>query len=434
MSQKSSLFSALNALCADIGNEKAASVKSAAPEPADPGGYDGPSSHPSADVDNGGHTTTEGARSAENERDVKEDQGRPGVDASKNDAPGSQDDVQPNIGTTQSAVGEDPSTEDNYKGGKDDPGSAHPARTDNDSLDGEKYASYSAERLRETFVARSHDVLAAIAVRGPEAFQQKAAAAAPQSATVADGLRAAITKVASAASDADTEPANADLQAGYELAALCGLTKEAAQENVAGILADTIQDGYLDADLTGAYLHAYARKKQAEEAGEIDENGGGTDDPPAEEGLLPPVDGGDAGLPPALGGGGGGAGDLLSGGEAPASGPAADPLAGVSSDEAIAQLAAALDELGIPVEELAAAMDGGDGGGLPADAGAGLPPEAGAGLPPEAAAPPVSDGMKLASAVRNFKRSGRYAFTATKTARERALRNHMKSYVTELLR
>ena len=145
----------------DLEAEKTAADKAAeAPTPGDPGGYAGASTHASTSVDNRGQAATEGARSAENVSDVNEDQGALGVNQAKDAVPGCQDEAQLNIGTQSSATGEDPSVEDDYKGGKDDPGSTHPARTDNDSLDGHKYANASLAELKTATDALSNGILA----------------------------------------------------------------------------------------------------------------------------------------------------------------------------------------------------------------------------------------------------------------------------------
>lgn len=138
--------------------EKNASAKSEA------GGYVGETSHPIKNVDDRLIPVPEGERSKENSKDVKEDQGAPSAENKPSDK--SQDSLQPNIGVRQSATGEDPSIETNSaKAGKDDPGSSHPARTDNAQLDGHKYAAHvlnltkKAEKLGMDILAEiSRDV------------------------------------------------------------------------------------------------------------------------------------------------------------------------------------------------------------------------------------------------------------------------------------
>ena len=203
---KSSLFADIDNLVSLL-NEKTAS----APNPADPGGYKGKSSHPTANAENHGQNVMEGARSSENTSDIKADIGGQSVDSTSDLGADTQDAQQPNIGTNQSATGEDPSTEDDYKGGKDDPGSSHPARTDNDSLDGNKYASASFQQLHELHDTLANAVLADLANFGEQLMPK--AAGTPTGKT---------TKAAAAAPTAITPTAVNDARAGYELAARRG--------------------------------------------------------------------------------------------------------------------------------------------------------------------------------------------------------------------
>ena len=113
------------------------------------GGYTGSSSHPVAKAEDGTRDAPEGARSSENEKDNKAEQPI-GVGNTTAGTPGGQDSVMPNIGVRQSASGEDPSVEDDYKSTKDDPGTSHPAKTD----DGEKYSSDNFRAL----IKRANDL------------------------------------------------------------------------------------------------------------------------------------------------------------------------------------------------------------------------------------------------------------------------------------
>jgi hypothetical protein len=79
-------------------------------------------------------------------------------------------------------------------------------------------------------------------------------------------------------------------------------------------------------------------------------------------------------------------------------------------------------ELGIEPEQLAAAVQGGGAGGDPA--GAGAPPMEGS---------PAEMGGKIASAVKNYKRTGKFQVQSAKTAAERAYRNEMKKYILEII-
>lgn len=517
LSQKGSLFSALSALATEIKTEKTAAVRprmkqSDSPVPSDPGGYQGASSHPTANIDNRGQSASEGARSSENESDVKAD-----VPNNVNSAPdakdGQSDDVNINIGTTQSATGDDPSTEDDYKGGKDDPGSEHPARTDNDSLDGHKYASLKMGQAYDLHSNLANGILADLAMGQGQQLTKEAlakAAADRESGTLnpssagnnapakpktqmagqppagekiagASALSAAIEKAAAAvkAGKAQDSPAagNADLQAGYDLAAMLGVEKRAAQQHVAKLIETTIHDAHTDADLFGSYYRAFQKRAAEDESSEGEDHGCIGDDTSGANGAegnggeTSSGDGGHEG-----GGGGESLGDMLGGGADPGGlmgGGGApggmeggmggmeggmDGGGGMGEQDALMQLAAALDELGIPLEALAAAGAGGGGGagggmppmggggppmggGMP-PMGGGAPPMGGGGPPPMGGdplagggAPPMGEGMKLASAVLGFKRTGRYQFKAANYGSpERVVRDQMKSYLRELLR
>jgi len=472
--QTQSLFDSLNKLVQPIdGQEKAAAEKAAeTPTPDDPGGYQGATTHATKDVDNRGQEASEGSRGSEHTADVNKDQGAPGVNQASDAKPGQQDDVQLNIGTNQSATGEDPGTEDDYKGGKDDPGSSHPARTDNDSLDGHKYASLSLQDSLSVHTKLANSILADLATgQGNQLTEQPAPAATKEAADAAPAADTneitetsqLIEKAAAAVAEGGNEEVDADLAAGYQLAAQLGIEKQAAQELVGNEIAAVLEDARLDAELLGNYLTGFNKQaadaadgEDHDEAGDVtsgaSEAEGAGGETPGESEAAPaegaPAGGGEEDL-----GGGGDLGGLIGGGEAaPAIGedpmaggdPLAegggDPLAGASQEEILMQLVAALEELGIPLEELAGAgapaeapLEGGGLEGAPAGlAGpdANMPPmEGGAPAPPE-----MTEGMKIAQAVQDFKRQGKYEQKAAEDGTtERQLRNHLKSHIQEMM-
>lgn len=451
---KPSLFDGLRNLADEIQTAKTAAAKTAAPTPKDPGGYAGGSSHPTADVDNHGQNATEGSRSSENTADVKADIGKPSVDstpdATAGTGSGDQDSVQLNIGTQQSATGEDPSVEDDYKNKKDDPGTAHPAKA---GEGGEKYSSVSFFEGKKMASAIGNSILADLANGFGDRLNTKAAGSQPNApAPRTSAPNAAVTSptpTAPAAKQASA-PLDSRIAAGYELASLLGVSKEAAFKQASEVAEGIINDARLDADLFGPYLLAIQKRASGDAAEgeshepppEGGEGGGGGGDLAAMlsggggGGAEPPMPGGGGGGPPAPGGDAGGGGI-----------PGGPP----SEDEALAQLAAALEELGIPLDVLAQAGGGGGGappgGGMPPmpggeGGGPGGPPGAG-GMPPGlpgggGAEPPMpggpGEGAKLASLVLNYKRSGKYQIKAASTPRERALRDYMKKYALELIR
>ncbi len=375
--------------------QKTASTKKAAPAGM------GESSHPSDDVDNNTQDADTGSRYSENAEDVKKDVPGQSVDETDANSGGDQDDKQFNIGTNQSAVGEDPSVEDDYKGDKDDPGTDHPMNADDV---GEKYSSMNIKQLLKLASAQANSILADLAngigtgngapVQTPKT--QKAAATQPAPKT-------------------ETTPP----------AAAPAPQQDTQMDKIASdVIAQSIKDAELDADLVGSYLHSYAagRQKAAGEGGE---------DAPPEEG-APSESGDEAGaagavLPPEMGGGGGGemppeaaagggGGDVLGalgglgggeGGGMPPEAGAAPPGAdggapgGMSQEQALQELAMALQELGISPEELAQMAQG--------------------------------QGQKLGSAVTQFKRAGKFRYEEAKAgSAKRNARDQIKDYILEI--
>lgn len=135
-----------------------------------------------------------------------------------------------------------------------------------------------------------------------------------------------------------------------------------------------------------------------------------------------------------------------------------------SEEQALAELAAALEELGIPIEalvEAAGAMGGpaggapmggpeggapmgGPAGGAPMGGGEAAPPPPppmmGGGMEAMAGAGQVKQGAdraayltKIAAAVQKFKLSGKYQMKEASEPRQRQLRDVMKNHVRELL-
>ena len=378
MSQTSStsqLFGQLSEFMEEIQAEKTASHDK------DPGGHDGPSTHPSADVDDSLADASEGARSSENSSDVKADVETDGVDGHAEAKPGDGEDNQYNIGLSQSATGEEPSVEDDFKGDKDDPGTAHVA----DTSDGEKYGSLEEKYAAASFAeARNHalnlgnEILASLANgvdMSKQAAEQAVTTETPTTTTEATTMETTL--------DADPETKQA-AEAGYALAAALGMEKLSSEERVSASIEQTIKDAQLDADLVGGYLTDLAagledQEKTAEGMlpDEMEDPTGGAAEGDIEGEPSGMEEGGDlgeelggemGGLPEELLGGGGE--EPLGGGEglgeedvAAALGGLEEPEAGIGEEEALQELAMALDELGIEPEELAAAAS--EEGGLP---------------------------------------------------------------------
>lgn len=425
--QSSALMAALNKLTNDVYQEKQASaglIKKAGPTPADPGGYEGASSHATTSVDNNAQAPNEGERSAENTRDVKEAEGASSVENTTAADPQAtkQDDVQYNQGLKQSLTGEDPASEDDYKGDKDDPGTSHPANVE----DGVKYGSF--KEAADHSLRLAHEILADIVTT--TAAQNKQAAAPAQPAP----------------------SAAAAMNAGYALAA--DLSKEAGDSHVEDLLGQVFRDAVLNGELVGNYLkHAAVETEEAtassgESEGEESEEkheaaeGGGGESAASGAGPEPVVEGAAPADPAAALGGG----------------PA---MGGGGEEAALQELVGALQELGITPDVLMQAAqeasDGGGEGGMPgappmgadplagALGGGGAPPMGGdpaaalgGGLPPDLAKAAASRQaaarlQKIASAAQAYQLSGRYEIKAASNQAARATRNHYKAHIRELL-
>ncbi len=363
------------------------------------GSIGGETTHPVADVDDGTEPAKEGDRSAENERDNKEDQpvgvdstpeasagktardvfarfAKPTTPTTKRAAEGavqtagSAADDHLQIGTNVQATGEDPANETGKaKAGKEDPGSSHPARTDNSELDGMKYSSdqlskLSLEELVRLTKEAGDSLCASIAVEP-----------APQQTTKVAGVQT------------QSQP-DVSLQAGWELAGMFSgnFDKKAADEMVHGTLVEIIKTAEDDADRVIHFMNVHGNK-QADDGGlPPDPAAAGGAPPPGAGGPPPGGDpmGGGGGAPPPPGGDPSGGGDMMS---------ALGGGGGGGADPGLQQLGQVCQMLQIKPEELAntllqqasdpgAAGGAGGAGGDPAAGGGAPPPPGGAGGPP----------------------------------------------------
>lgn len=429
-----SLFAQLNALAEEISQSsvKAAAEKKAGPVPADPGGYQGASSHPSVSVGNDVQDAPEGDRAREYEADVKKQQGALAVDnAPEMSQEGRQDDVQLNLGTNAAATGEDPAAEKDYKGTKDDPGTSHPAKT----TDGEKYSSVSFKTARDHCSNLGNDILANLINFGTSNLKQ--AEMPPALAKALHEKKESNNDEADEA-DEDTHEGRGNLKgnqhkldvdkdgkiegsdlaslragkeaaydAGYELAEALGIEKNAAEAAVREVCANTLREADEMADLLIGFLSA-GKQANADVTGDAVEGEDHSAPADAESGAS------DAPAAPA------GMEEMMSGEGAPDMGGAGDEP---GDDEAVQELAMALEELGIPPEALLQAVaEGGAGGGEEA---------APVGAAPKMAA--ANDLKAIGQAVVNFKRAGKFQVKEARTKRSRQLRDVMKQHVLELV-
>lgn len=360
----------------------------------EPGSIGGATEHPVKNVDDRTEVAKEGERSKENEQDVKEDQGKVGVNGTAEakaaadrkkhlwtpsaiasrfaksaegtvQTPGSAHDDHLNIGTNVQPTGEDSSNEtSSAKPGKEDPGSSHPARTDNDALDGHKYShdAVGFNKLAQDIGELGEKLCAQLSwLTQPEKLAQAQQTYAPQQ-----------------GHDWQKSAGDADIayQAGYELAGLATgqFDKQAADQLVQSTIEQIIKKASDDADRL-AYF--YAAREQA--MAEMQKQANPMMDPAAAMGggmgggmpVQTPM-----GAPPEEGGEGGEGGELdeaalmaaLGGGEA------AEDEEGLGGEGGLGE--GDLDEGGDDAEiaallEQLAAQEGDEGG-----EGGGMPPEA----------------------------------------------------------
>lgn len=318
----------------------------------------GPTDHPSKKVDNGSMPATTGAQAKANDKALAESVGPARVETNKEGGEATvsspEDGGVLQIGPKKSPTGKSPSTETPSAGTvTPDPGSDHPARTDNSEVGQPKYAFDEREplaKLAADLTAFGNELLAACVV-------EKQAA----NATAAPGDLAAAAATA----------------AGYELAGIAGIDKQAAVELAKQSAAATIKEAHVDAGRLILFLRGmhdeYA--KQAAVAAQPPVKRAGEGD---SESTTP---GGELSAPP-----GGGAGE----------GPGAEPGAGGDAGQLISQLAEMLgtspDKVIAALSTLQApgAMGSGEGPGGP-PAGPAMPPGAGPGGP-------GAPGMEVAAA------------------------------------
>lgn len=365
MAHDTSVISRINALLGEVGNgqtKRASEMSTSGSASKDPGGYQGASSHPSARVDAMTQSSPMGARAKENEKDVKEDHPGGGVDNTSPESGGDQDSHQFNIGTVQSATGEQPSVEDDYKGDKEDPGTSHPANADDV---GEKYSSMKFRPLLKLAFDKMNGVVADIANGNHISYyQQVTSKQAAQNGHAQNGQQ----KQAAQNGQLQIDEAGLAANAGYELADHV-LRQESVEKQAAAqqVIEQTIRDAEHDADLVGEFLHKYAGHRQKLHKRAMDPAAGaeGEDHIPPEMVAAMSGGGGDpsGGGDPAAGGGDPAA--VMGGGDPAGAMGGGDPAGGAGGDHeaAINELFNALAQMGIPPEEILAAAQQAQGGG-----------------------------------------------------------------------
>lgn len=379
--------------------EVAATEKQAAEAHTEPGSVGGSTEHPVKDVDDFTEEAKEGFRSAENDADVKADQGPPSVDntpegvadkkanadcgcedgcekceksavdgkseAGNINPPGTASEDQLQIGTKKEPTGMDPSVEtSSVKAEKEDPASApegsvghstSPARTNNSELDGYKYAELNLEQHAKVASDLGNSLLATVANMSKEAElkgdQHKLDV--DNDGKIEGSDLSALRNGEDAKDDKEKpevkEAADVAGQAGWELAGLLSgnFDKQAAEAMVQNALEEIISTANSDAEKVAEFLFAYDEEMSKKAMGEMPQGV----DPAALMGEEEAMAGGEeAEMADAMAGG--------------------DPMAAEGGGD-VEELAAVLEQLGISPEELEAAMAA-EGGGE--EMGGGMPP------------------------------------------------------------
>ena len=416
-----SLFDHVAALVEEIGAEKQAAARKHAEDGiSDPGGAEGPTSHPSKKTDDDLQPSTEGEQSADNERRIKESI-PDAVDKKPDETPGGAPkatEVQQGQGVDiAKPTGEDPGNEQDYKGKPegdkregDQGGTSHPAKGDY----GEKYSADKIAELDNTALLKTsadlgNDLTSDVAngffspapvdPPKPKSTTKQAADTGKQTAEAAGDVGEQLEKIASGVVQEVVKAAyhQADLVTEHLARELATLQKQAEGEE------DDPTSGAGEGEDHGSEGEGGGEAMPAEAGGEAAPEG-------AEELLAAMAGGGEpgggelGGAPPEGLGGGGGLEGLGGGPEGGLGGGLGEPpaeLGGMDDQAALQQLAMALIEAGIDPAQLAAL-------GSP-------------------------EGAKIASAVQTHKRSGRFAFEEAKQgSAKRKVRDYMKGFVLEL--
>lgn len=376
------------------------------------------SSHPSAKLDGNMNPATEGSHASELTSEVKKVVGAPSVETGEN-KPVEPDGNETSVGGLKArTTGND--TVPDPKAHPEDPGTSLSATNVEDN---KKYGSMKFAHVRAHVGKQADNLLAKLTLEMNRVAKHASAQAAAAPAAVTP-------KVAAAVAEPTPEELQAAANAGYELGKTAGDTNEFDLDYISNLMSDAD----LAADLTAQFV----KRAEEEEESNSEEAGAATtavgDDPEADAGSSPVAGAEDAmasmmgGDPMAAAGGGGvdpmaamgGGGDPMAamggGGGDPMAGGGDVPLSQASPEELLAALTIALSDRGMAPEELPGAVPPGA-----ADMGA-----------------KMAAANKIASAVKQYKRDGKFRSHAPKTAeqsrRQSRLVENVHNYLGELLR
>ena len=412
------IFDHLRALADEIYQEKQAALglKTAKVEP-DPSM--GKSKHPTEKMDDGGQEPPEGERYREM-TEYNREHVQHSLDNKKPREVEGEDVQQSDYGA--GSPGDLPEVERDYKKKLEDPGTSHPARVDKEkTADDVSYANLSFKEAYDRSMRLGEEILQDIVRLGQQAV-------APQDGTAkqashsdngqpvqpvddAAALQELIGEIKQAAGNVDDDALDRAVEYGRQLAdkVASDLQDGASTENdpqqvkaaAEQRIYDILKAAAFDADLVGQF---YARVNQQKQAmGDVPPEAAAA----MAAGAMPPAQE----EPPTA------AGETV---EIPVSEEDVEeaiPDAEPDEEEAIAELVAALDELGISPEELLATAE-------TVSEEEDLEPEE---------EEKVARLQKIASAALAYKRSGKYRLHEAKTSAQRRLRDQMKQHVRELM-
>ena len=345
--------------------------------------------------DDGGEAASEGARSNENDKDVKKITNGNAVPGAGQNPNGKMDNPIEGSGLNQSTTGKNPEVERAIK-----------------TVKGEEEKMAAADLNTPEGFKAAHDALVSAYAQLPILLAHCGVEMPAQSGTSGAGG----TELTSKAAKVETP-----IQAGDPAAAMGYSTKEAADKAAAAVVTGYQKMGSERATLTAQYLRGYDDTmalivKMAEdgslEAAMAAQGGGG--------GAPPGIDP-NAGAPPEAGGGNPAAPMPGEGGGDPGAG------GGAGGEPSMEEIIAALQEMGITPEQLQQIVGQAQGGVESA------PPEAASPEEKAAAISALKGWSKLASDMTPYMRSGKYNFKpAADGTPERKRRQAAKDYIQEL--
>lgn len=338
-----------------------------------------PTSHPVMSADPGTKPATEGARSAENEADVKEEFGNDLATTGQEDAESAANrdkDEADSIGTQSSAADEMRGNVQQPKATKDAPADSGPG----DETFNEKYSAARVVEAGNRLLALLSKEAGLQKGAEDEECEEEEGAEEEAKEEEAEEKTAFLKKASDTEKRAAAETYPEDAEAGYVAAQMIAenlFNKQAEEEKAAALAEQIIKAAHADAEMVCEFLNSHekgTKAMQALKAASMNKRSmleaglpamGGSGEIPTEGAMIPPEG---AMIPP----------EALAAGAAEmpeAGGAGGDVGAGGGDDEAtIEALAEALAEAGVTPEELAQTIaEAGGSEGAPDEAAGAMP-------------------------------------------------------------